>query len=176
MKIILFYFTVLFSIQIYSQDNCEIVKSTTLKDYATKKYSSNPIEGTEIIKIDNCKFLLGIGITSARSNNLSIMNRIASVKARRQVLQLYNGVEVTTSTEISVEQTTINDSTSLSEYFKDYIAETSSGFVSGMETLAAFKSLDKDSSLAYIKPQRPLWTLAKVSSTELKVTLPTDLP
>ena len=52
MKIILFYFTVLFSIQIYSQDNCEIVKSTTLKDYATKKYSSNPIEGTEIIKIE----------------------------------------------------------------------------------------------------------------------------
>ena len=138
-----------FSIQVYSQDKCEIVKSTTLKDYATKKYSSNPIEGTEIIKIDNCKFLLGIGITSARSNNLSIMNRIASVKARRQVLQLYNGVEITTSTEISVEQTTINDSTSLIEFFKDYIAETSSGFVSGMETLAAFKSLDK-SNYIYI--------------------------
>ena len=138
-----------FSIQVYSQDKCEIVKSTTLKDYAKKKYSSNPIEGTEIIKIDNCKFLLGIGITSARSNNLSIMNRIASVKARRQVLQLYNGVEVTTSTEIGVEQTTINDSTSLIEYFKDYIAETSSGFVSGMETLAAFKSLDK-SNYIYI--------------------------
>jgi len=149
MKNIFILITLSFYIQVYSQDKCEIVKSTTLKDYATKKYSSNPIEGTEIIKIDNCKFLLGIGITSARSNNLSIMNRIASVKARRQVLQLYNGVEVTSSTEIDVEQTTINDSTSLSEYFKDYIAETSSGFVSGMETLAAFKSLDK-SNYIYI--------------------------
>jgi hypothetical protein len=149
MKNIFILITLSFYIQVYSQDKCELVKSTTLKDYATKKYSSNPIEGTEIIKIDNCKFLLGIGITSARSNNLSIMNRIASVKARRQVLQLYNGVEVTTSTEIGVEQTTINDSTSLSEYFKDYIAEASSGFVSGMETLAAFKSLDK-SNYIYI--------------------------
>lgn len=149
MKNIFILITLSFSIQVYSQDKCEMVKSTTLKDYATKKYSSNPIEGTEIIKIDNCKFLLGIGITSARSNNLSIMNRIASVKARRQVLQLYNGVEATSSTEIGVEQTTINDSTSLSEYFKDYIAETSSGFVSGMETLAAFKSLDK-SNYIYI--------------------------
>ncbi|MDB4087327.1 hypothetical protein OAC93_04600 [Flavobacteriaceae bacterium] len=149
MKNIFILITLSFYIQVYSQDKCEIVKSTTLKDYATKKYSSNPIEGTEIIKIDNCKFLLGIGITSARSNNLSIMNRIASVKARRQVLQLYNGVEVTTSTEIGVEQTTINDSTSLIEFFKDYISETSSGFVSGMETLAAFKSLDK-SNYIYI--------------------------
>ena len=149
MKNIFILITLSFYIQVYSQDKCEIVKSTTLKDYATKKYSSNPIEGTEIIKIDNCKFLLGIGITSARSNNLSIMNRIASVKARRQVLQLYNGVEVTSSTEIDVEQTTINDSTSLSEYFREYIAETSSGFVSGMETLAAFKSLDK-SNYIYI--------------------------
>lgn len=149
MKNIFILITLSFYIQVYSQDKCEIVKSTTLKDYATKKYSSNPIDGTEIIKIDNCKFLLGIGITSARSNNLSIMNRIASVKARRQVLQLYNGDEVTTSTEIGVEQTTINDSTSLIEFFKDYISTTSSGFVSGMETLAAFKSLDK-SNYIYI--------------------------
>lgn len=137
------------SMQVYSQDNCEIVKSTTLKDYVKKKYSSNPIEGTEIIKIDNCKFLLGIGITGASSNNLSIMNRIASVKARRQVLQLFNGSTVTTSTEITTEQKTINGSTSLIEFFKDYMAETSSGFVSGMETLAAFKSLDK-SNYIYI--------------------------
>ena len=135
--------------QVNSQDNCEIVKSTTLKDYVKKKYSSNPIEGTEIIKIDNCKFLLGIGITGTSSNNLSIMNRIASVKARRQVLQLYNGSELTTSTEMNTEQRTINGSTSLIEFFKDYMAETSSGFVNGMETLAAFKSLDK-SNYIYI--------------------------
>ena len=67
MKNILFYFTILLSLQIYSQDNCELIKSKKLKDYVKSKYSLNPIEGTEYITIDKCKFLLGIGITSSTS-------------------------------------------------------------------------------------------------------------
>ena len=56
MKNIFILITLSFYIQVYSQDKCEIVKSTTLKDYATKKYSSNPIEGTEIKKLITVNF------------------------------------------------------------------------------------------------------------------------
>ena len=153
MKNILFYFTILLSLQIYSQDNCELVKSTKLKDYVKSKYSLNPIEGTEYITIDKCKFLLGIGITGTTSKNLSIMNRVSSVKARRQVLQLFSGTKITTETTITEKEITTNNSSSYVSSYLDVIKENASGFVNGMETLLAFKSTD-GSNYVYIIIQK----------------------
>lgn len=153
MKNILFYFTILLSLQIYSQDNCELIKSKKLKDYVKSKYSLNPIEGTEYITIDKCKFLLGIGITSSTSKNLSVMNRVSSVKARRQVLQLFSGTKITTETIIREKEITTNNSSSYVSSYLDVIKENASGFVNGMETLLAFKSTD-GSNYVYIITQK----------------------
>ena len=125
-----------------AQTTCEEISQTKLLDLIEKKYKLNPIQGAKYVFIDSCKFLVSVGITSASSNNLSAMNRIASVKARISILTFLNNPKVTTETILQTEQVTSENNTSYIEKYFDNISEESTGFVNGMETLTAFKSSD----------------------------------
>ena len=125
-----------------AQTTCEEISQTKLLDIIENKYKLNPIEGAKYVFIDSCKFLVSIGITSTSSNNLSVMNRIASVKARRSVLIFLNNPKITTETIIQTEQVISDNNTSYIERYFDNMSEEANGFVNGMATLTAFKSSD----------------------------------
>ena len=140
---------VIFTNFIAAQTTCEVIKQTKLIELIENKYKLNPIEGAKYVFIDSCKFLVSIGITSTSSKNISTMNRIASVKARRSVLILLNNPKITTETVIQTEQVITDNNTRYIERYFDNITEEASGFVNGMENLTAFKSSD-GSSYIYV--------------------------
>ena len=94
------------------------------------------------MSINNCRYIIGVGITSSPSKNLSMLNRVASVKARRSVVLLLGNPKVTTKSFLKTEQIITDNSSSYIERFVDEIKEEASSFVQGMETLDSFYSND----------------------------------
>lgn len=128
----------LFITSIYSQ-SC---KTDELKSIVKREYESLPVEGAKYIFVNDCKYILGVGTTSSKSKNLSMLNRIASVKARRSVVLLIGNPKVTTQSFLKTEQVISDNSSSYVERFIDEIKEEASLFVQGMETLDSFYSKD----------------------------------
>ena len=126
------------TISIYSQE----CKTETLKSTVQNEYKSLPVEGAKYVSINGCKYILGVGVTSSASKNLSMLNRIASVKARRSVVLLLGNPKVTTQSFLKTEQIITDNSSSYIERFVDEIKEEASSFVQGMETLDSFYSND----------------------------------
>jgi hypothetical protein len=117
-------------------------KTDELKSIVKREYESLPVEGAKYIFINDCKYIIGVGVTSSPSKNLSMINRIASVKARRSVVLLLGNPKVTTQSFLKTEQVITDNSSSYIERFVDEIKEEASSFVQGMETLDAFYSND----------------------------------
>ena len=122
----------------FGQQDCE----SRLVDLVKKEYSSSPAEGAKYVDIGDCKYIIGVGISASPSKNVTILNRVASVKARRAVVLLLGNPKVTTETFISTEQIVSNDSFRLVEKFLDEIKEEASSFVQGMRALTSFYSND----------------------------------
>ena len=62
----------LFSTSVYSQNcNPETLKSTVKNEYKTL-----PIEGAKYVSINNCRYIIGVGISSSPSKNLSMLKSI----------------------------------------------------------------------------------------------------
>lgn len=143
---LVFILTLSFSFMANGQD----CPSDKLEEFIKKKYMKVPVEGAKYIYLNGCKYVIGIGIASPKTNNMSSINRVASIKARRTVLQLINGTEIESEQIIFYEEETTNNVTKSTEYFKDVISEKASGFVSGMEQLTSFYSEDKKSFIYVI--------------------------
>ena len=94
--------------------------------------------------------MIGVGISAVRkSKSNSITNRIAKLKAQNQISSLVNKTELTSSEVVKISEKVDNDNV---DYFESYSSEISSnlfGFISGMQTLTAFKSSD-NSTLVYV--------------------------
>ena len=135
----------LFSTSVYSQ-NCN---SETLKSTVKNKYKTLPVEGAKYVSIHNCRYIIGVGLSLSPSKNLSMLNRVASVKARRSVVLLLGNPKVTTQSFLKTEQIITDNSSSYIEKFVDETKEEASSFVQGMETLDAFYSND-GSTYVYI--------------------------
>tara|TARA_B100000900_G_C20533894_1_gene697514 strand:+ start:187 stop:636 length:450 start_codon:yes stop_codon:yes gene_type:complete len=134
----LFLIFLFFTSSIYSQDcNSGILKSTVKNEF-----KSLPIEGAKYVSINNCRYIIGVGITSSPSKNLSMLNRVASVKARRSVVLLLGNPKVTTQSFLKTEQIITDNTSSYIESFVDETKEEASSFVQGMETLDSFYSND----------------------------------
>lgn len=134
-------FVVILSIKafVYGQD-CSNVQ---LEQYIIDKYSLIPVEGAKYIYLEGCKYVIGIGIVPSGSSNMSTTNRIASIKARRSVIQLLNNPKITSEQIYVAEEKSTNNSVSYTEYFQDKITEEAAGFVNDMELLTAFYTEDK---------------------------------
>lgn len=137
MKIIIIILSLIMT-STYSQ-SC---KTDELKSIVKREYESLPVEGAKYIFINDCKYIIGVGVTSSPPKNLSMINRIASVKARRSVVLLLGNPKVTTQSFLKTEQVITDNSSSYIERFVDEIKEEASSFVQGMETLDAFYSND----------------------------------
>lgn len=112
-------------------------------------YQNLPADGAKYVSIGNCKYIIGVGTTSTKSKTTSVMARISSVKARREVLLLLNNAFVTSEAILTTEQVITDNTSSYFEGFRDEVTEKSSAFVSGMPMLTAFKSSD-GSTFIYI--------------------------
>tara|TARA_B100000795_G_C22788556_1_gene435804 strand:+ start:1808 stop:2338 length:531 start_codon:yes stop_codon:yes gene_type:complete len=129
---------------------CDIDSESKLLSYVKNQYSDVPFEGARYIKINDCNYMIGVGISAVRkSKSNSITNRIAKLKAQNQISSLVNKTELTSSEVVKISEKVDNDNV---DYFESYSSEISSnlfGFISGMQTLTAFKSSD-NSTLVYV--------------------------
>lgn len=148
MKTIFLVLILSISSQGFSQNQCE-VKVASLISVLEKNYKELPSDGAKFLFVDSCKYLVGIGTSSTNSKTISTMSRIASVKARREVVNLINGVNISSQTIITTEEIITDKMVSYAEIFRSEIKENSAGFVQGMIELTKFKSAD-NSTFIYI--------------------------
>ena len=123
----------------YSQTNCENVKNNELISFLKKEYYENPLEGTKIIILNQCKFLISAGLAPTTSNNMS---RIAKIKAERGVSEFLGGSTITSENILETKEVVTENDMKFFESFYDKVKTESASFVNGMETLTAFKSAD----------------------------------
>lgn len=140
----------LISFSSFSQDSniCEGNKDRLINLMKTN-YKDLPFDGAKYVSIGECKYIIGVGTTSTQSKTNSVMARISSVKARREIMLLLNNISITSEAILTTEQVVKDDSTSYFESFRDEVVEKASGFVKGIPLLTAFKSSD-DSTFIYI--------------------------
>lgn len=140
----------LISFSSFSQDSniCDGNKDRLINLMKTN-YKDLPFDGAKYVSIGECKYIIGVGTTSTQSKTNSVMARISSVKARREIMLLLNNASVTSEAILTTEQVVKDDSTSYFESFKDEVVEKASAFVNGMPMLTAFKSSD-GSTFIYI--------------------------
>jgi hypothetical protein len=131
------------SSNVFSQNSfdCEIHNEQLVK-FCISQFSDTPNDGAKYVTLNSCKYIIGVGTTSSQSKSESIKSRIASVKARREVLLLLNQSTITSESILSTEEIIINNSISYIEKFRDEITEKSSAFISGMPLLTSFESND----------------------------------
>jgi hypothetical protein len=140
----------LISLNSFSQDVNDCERDVNrLTNLIKTNYKDLPIDGAKYVTLGECKYIIGVGTTSTQSKTNSIMARISSVKARREIMLLLNNTHVTSETILTTEQVTKDDSTSYFEGFRDEVVEKASAFVNGMPMLTAFKSNDA-STFIYI--------------------------
>ena len=134
----------------FSQDlsDCSTGSESLIK-LCKREYVDLPIDGAKYVSIGNCKYIIGVGTTSTQSKTTSVMSRIASVKARREVMLLLGSTSVTSEAVLTTEQVITENTSSYFEGFRDEVVEKSSAFVSGMPMLTAFTSSD-GSTFIYI--------------------------
>ena len=140
----------LISFSSFSQDSniCDGNKDRLINLMKTN-YKDLPFDVAKYVSIGECKYIIGVGTTSTQTKTNSVMARISSVKARREIMLLLNNASVTSETILTTEQVVKDDSTSYFEGFKDEVVEKASAFVNGMPMLTAFKSSD-GSTFIYI--------------------------
>ena len=129
-------------------NNCE-KNSNSLIGLLKKEYSDLPFDGAKYVFLGDCKYIIGVGTTSTQSKNNSVMARISSVKARREIVLLLNGASVTSEDILTTEQIIKDDSINYFEIFRDEVTTKADAFVNGMPMLTAFKSTD-GSTFVYI--------------------------
>ena len=133
----------LISLSSFSQDinDCEEDKDR-LTNLIKTNYKDLPVDGAKYVSIGECKYIIGVGTTSTQSKTNSVMARISSVKARREIMLLLNNISVTSEAILTTEQVIKDDSSSYFEGFRDEVVEKASAFVNGMPMLTAFTSSD----------------------------------
>lgn len=115
----------------------------SLTNFIIRMYNNNPFEGVKIIEDYKNEYILSV-VTLKKSNyeTESVMNRVASVKASRQISTYLNGS--INSSELII----ITDKTTLDSIQKTQIIETikekSIGFVNQLELL---QTIDTDNGL-----------------------------
>lgn len=114
-----------------------------LANYIKNKYLSEPFEGVKILETTNGTYLVSLGVVStADYKDQSSKDRVAVIKARRNVLQYLQGSIVTSEQILTTSESITAKGVSYYEQYMDKITESSAGFVDGMTTLTTFNSKD----------------------------------
>lgn len=110
---------------------------TELSFFCERMYKSAPFEGVKVMKDYDHEYILSIVVLPvANYSTEQEMNRVAMVKAQRQVSVFFNGSTISSDLVITTSENPISDEvvTSLTET----IRERSIGYVRQLELLTTF--------------------------------------
>ena len=115
---------------------CDPAPVETLKAMAWAAAEEMSFQGARILQVGPsaaCAFVIGVApAPMLRPSMRRNATRSAQVKARREVVLLFEGSTIESETIILSEQTVTEDEAQMSESYMDKIRETSSGFIDSM--------------------------------------------
>lgn len=112
-------------------------------NFIKRMYFETPFEGVKIVDDYDHQYLISvITLEKAKYNNLSIMNRVAQVKAQSQANTFLNGATISMDMVIKTTEKTTKDSTKTIVESIESIKQNSLGFTQGLELLNNFDNSD----------------------------------
>jgi len=105
------------------------------------------IGGCDLLNFQDKDYIVGVAAVDAEGKSMSILRRVAKVKAEREVVTFINGSDITSSTSSYIKEvaTTIGEQevVETSQEFVEKIREDSEGFVKAMKVAAYWFSEDR---------------------------------
>tara|TARA_Y100001954_G_C15624312_1_gene509373 strand:+ start:305 stop:835 length:531 start_codon:yes stop_codon:yes gene_type:complete len=129
---------------------CDSEAEDQLISFTKNEFFDFPYEAARYVRMNNCDYVIAVGTSSlSKSKSNHVAARIAKIKAQNQATSLINKTSITSEEMLKMGETDINDNIDYYTKFKSEVEGNLFGFVSGMQTLTAFRSSDQ-STLVYI--------------------------
>lgn len=142
MKNLLYFLVILVSIKSYGQGFSD--EKVSLTNFIKRMYTAKPFEGVKIVDDYNHQYLVSvISLDKSKYTNVSIMNRVAQVKAQSQASTFLNGATISMDMVITTKETkdSTNNVKTIVETVEQ-IKQNSFGFSQGLELLTNFDNVD----------------------------------
>lgn len=114
----------------------------SLANFIKRMYSAAPFEGVKVVEDYDHRYLVSvISLDKAKYSDVSIMNRLAQIKAQSQVNTFINGAS--TSSEIIIKTTETKESSEKTKTLVETIEsikQNAVGFTRGLEMLTNFEN------------------------------------
>ncbi len=120
-----------------------------MTNFILRMYKTAPFEGVKVFTDYNHTYLLSVlSLEPAKYSNVSVLNRVAGVKAMSQASRYFNGSKI--DSDLIVRGVEHSDGTADSEIIET-IREKSAGYVKALELLTSFDSKDQRKVFIYCK-------------------------
>ncbi len=130
--------------------DCDSDAESKLMTFTKNEFFDFPYEAARYVRMNNCDYVIAVGTSNlSKSKSNQTAARIAKIKAQNQATSLINKTSITSEEMLKMGETDINDNIDYYTKFKSEVGSNLFGFVSGMQTLTAFRSSDR-STLVYI--------------------------
>lgn len=104
-----------------------------MSNYLKRVYANAPFEGVKVIEDYGHQFLISvITLDKSKYTSLSIMNRVAQVKAQSQANTFFNGSTINSELVIKTTEQKIAAGTQLLTESLESIKENAAGFTQGL--------------------------------------------
>jgi len=124
----------------------------SLANFITRMYNSKPFEGVKVMQDYDNNYLVSVVIlTLDSSKSESVLNRIASIKAKSNANLFISGSAITSESIIKTTDEKIKDTVKTKTEVTEIIKETANGFVQGMELLTSFDTDTKQRVFVFIR-------------------------
>ena len=122
---------------------CDNDAEVKLKNYSKDEHMDFPYESARYVRMNECDYVIATGTASiAKSKSNRNAALVAKLKAQTQAMSLINKTSLKNEEVLQMGETMRNDNYDFYENFKSNISGKLDGFVSGMQTLTAFRSSD----------------------------------
>ena len=123
-----------FATQLFSQSYNQ--EKMALTNFLIRMYENAPFEGVRVVDDYEHKYLISVlSLETAKYENESQMNRVASVKAMSQASRFFNGSRIT---DLVIRTTTAQSNGETETELIESINEHSFGYVQSLEQLTNF--------------------------------------
>ena len=130
--------------------DCDSDSESKLISFTKNEFFDFPYEAARYVRMNNCDYVIAVGTSNlSKSKSNQTAARIAKIKAQNQATSLINKTSITSEEMLKMGETDINNNIDYYTKFKSEVGSNLFGFVSGMQTLTAFRSSDR-STLVYI--------------------------
>lgn len=111
----------------------------SLANFIARMYNSKPFEGVKVMQDYDNNYLVSVVILKVDSSKSeSVLNRVASIKAKSNANLFISGSAITSESIIRTTEEKTKDTVKTKTEVTEIIKETANGFVQGMELLTSF--------------------------------------